>query len=265
MKNKSINNSQDEPISEIKAFFTSASLKNSFITGLVLLLPVALTIAIVIFIFNLLTEPFAGIVSSVFNYYGVLSQGFAFWSAVQIQQFVSKVLVFITLIAFTILLGYVTRWFFIHYLLRFGDYLFTRIPFIRTVYKACQDIIKTLFASKANSFKQVVLVPFPSQESNGIGFLTREGMPHPENPEKQEMVAVFVPTAPNPTSGFLMMFHQKDIVYLDMKVEDAFKYIISCGVLSTPVNIVTREAFQAPVVESEPPTPHRNHLKDNDR
>ena len=103
-----------------------------------------------------------------------------------------------------------------------------------------------MFGSSSNSFKQVVMVPFPGEKTYSIGLVTREnlpGLPKAQNP-KETLVAVFVPTTPNPTSGFLMMYKQSDLVYLDMKVEDAFKYVISCGVIATPFNEITKEQAQ---------------------
>ena len=74
-----------------------------------------------------------------------------------------------------------------------------------------------------------------------MGLITREEMPSLANTSHSDAVAVFVPTTPNPTSGFLIMFKPEDVIYLDMKVEDAFKYIISCGVISPDFNTITKE------------------------
>ena len=109
-----------------------------------------------------------------------------------------------------------------------------RIPIIRTVYKTCQEVINTIFATKTKSFKQVVLVPFPDEGSYSIGLVTQENIPNLAKKSCDDLTAVFVPTTPNPTSGFLMMFEEKDLIHLDMKIEDAFKYIISCGECHPP-------------------------------
>lgn len=215
-------------------------MKKHFITGLIILLPLALTLAIVLFIFNLLTEPFIGVVNDVLEHYGLLDHGIWFFSENQIQRYFSQILILFLLFFFTIGLGYLAEWFFIHYLIRFWEYLIQHIPFIGSVYRTCQDIIGTLFKQNANSFKQVVLVPFPSTQSYTIGLVTKKEIPAVGN-LKQSLVAVFVPTTPNPTSGFLMLFQENDIVYLDIKVEDALKYIISCGVVTTPLIPVKKQ------------------------
>jgi uncharacterized membrane protein len=101
-------------------------------------------------------------------------------------------------------------------------------------------VIKTIFGTTTRSFKQVVLVPFPNKETYSLGLVTREEIPAFKGGEEKELIAVFVPTTPNPTSGFLMMFEAEDLVFLDMRVEDAFKYIISCGVIMSPFVKVPR-------------------------
>ncbi len=217
-------------------------MKKYFITGLIILLPLALTLAIVNWVFNLLTMPFVEIIRSIFHRYDLLERNFLFLSADQVQLFLSKLIILALLFFFTVGLGMVTRWFFFRYLLRFWDLLVARIPLIRTVYKTFQDVINTIFASKDNSFKQVVMVPFPNPETFSIGLVTRNDLPTFRNPdEKERTLAVFVPTTPNPTSGFLVMFLEKDIIYLDMSVESAMKYIISCGVIGTQFKSISKE------------------------
>jgi uncharacterized membrane protein len=219
-------------------------MKKYFITGLVILLPLALTIAIVIFIFNLLTEPFADIFKNIFAHYGFLQTGFLIWNADQIQKLISKILILFLFFFFTVGLGVLARWFFIHYLIRFWEEILHRIPFISSVYKTCQDVIKAIFTTQTKSFKQVVMVPFPNEETLALGLITRENLPSLRG-DGQDMAAVFVPTTPNPTSGFLMVFKQEDLIYLDMKVEEALKYVISCGVISVPFNKLSSAEYHA--------------------
>lgn len=216
-------------------------MKKHLITGLVILLPLALTILVVIFIFNLLTDPFVGAFRGVLNYFGLLQSDFLFFSSDEVQRGASKLIILILLFAFTLLLGFLARWFLIRYLLKIWDFIIHRIPFVSTVYKLSQDVINTIFGSSANSFKQVVMVPFPSTNSYCMGFISRTDLPPILNPCAPSLVAVFIPTAPNPTSGFLTVFEEKDLVYLDIKVEEAFKCIVSCGVIFPPLRTVSKE------------------------
>lgn len=209
-------------------------MKRLFITGLVILLPLALTIAIMIFVINLLTDPFAGFVQGLFDRYGLFKEGFLFLSASQVKHVVSQVLILASLFFSTIIIGVVGRWFLIKYFIQLWDAILHKIPFVRSIYKTCKDVTHTIFTDDTQSFKQVVLVPFPNEITQAIGLVTQENLngisPKIDGPQ----IAVFVPTTPNPTSGFLMLYDPKDVVYLDMQVEEAFKYIISCGVITTP-------------------------------
>lgn len=216
-------------------------MKKYFLTGLVILLPVALTIAVVAFVFNFLTTPFVGMVQHVFDYFGLLGKNFFFLTSHQVQVLASKLIILILLFFFTVLLGALGRWFFVHYFLKLWDYLLHRIPFVSTIYKTCQDVIKTMFASKNKSFKQVVLVPFPSADSRSVGLVTNETLEGLQQEGRGPLISVFVPTTPNPTSGFLMLYEEKDLVYLNMKVEDAFKYVISIGMLSPTFTTLSKE------------------------
>lgn len=208
-------------------------MKKYFITGLVILLPLTLTLWIVAFLFNFLTEPFLGISKVILNYTGLLDLGFLWLNAEQLQTLVSQVLILIVLFVFTVLLGIVARWFFFHYIFRFWESLIHRIPVVSVIYKTCQEVIKTIFTSKNNAFKQVVLVNFPNPETKTIGLLTRDSVPGSELGD--DRVVVFVPTTPNPTCGFLTIMKKEDVIHLDMSVEEAFKSIISCGVIVAPI------------------------------
>lgn len=211
-------------------------MKKHFITGLVILLPLALTLAVLIFLFNLLTEPFVGIVQAIFVRYDIFANGFLFFSAAQIQTVTAQILILLFLFYFTVGLGAIARHFFINYIIRLWEYVLHRIPVVSSIYKTCQEVITTIFADKNNSFKQVVLVPFPGKDSRCIGMITSDNVEGLGTPEGKTYVAVYVPTTPNPTSGYLMFFEREDLIYLDMKVETAFKYIISCGVIPTTFN-----------------------------
>ena len=102
-------------------------MRKYFITGLVILLPLALTIAIVLFVFNLLTQPFAGFIKSIFQHYTFFQNGFLFLNSEQVQQAISQLIILLILFFATVLIGFIARWFFIHYLIRLGEKNFTTI------------------------------------------------------------------------------------------------------------------------------------------
>jgi len=134
---------------------------------------------------------------------------------------------------FTVLLGFLARVVVFKSLLSFYDYILHRIPIIKTVYKATQQVMKTIFGSSSRSFKQVVMVPFPTQGAYCMGLVSSPAPSLCEKTIGAPLITVFVPTTPNPTSGFLIMYREDEVFYLDMKIDEAFKYIISCGVITT--------------------------------
>ncbi|MDN3508174.1 MAG: DUF502 domain-containing protein [Simkaniaceae bacterium] len=207
-------------------------MKKSFITGLVILLPLAVTVMIVIFIVNFLTQPFFGAVSTFLSNFDILNHGFLFLKPEQVIKYGSQLLILLCIFLFTICLGTIARWFFIRSLLRLSDYVLNKIPLVNTVYKTTKDIIKTIFASDKNAFKQVVMVPFPKKDCFVIGLLSRESPELCSEAAGNPLFSVLVPTTPNPTTGFLLMYKRDDMIFLDMKPEDAIKYIVSCGVIT---------------------------------
>lgn len=191
-------------------------MKKYFVTGLVVLLPLALTYWIVSFILGVLTEPFTGISVAALHLLGL--------HAPEIVEPISKLLALCLLFGLIISIGAIGRYFLFKYLLQLSDAILHRIPIVNLVYKTSQELIQSVFKQDSTSFKQVVFVPFPHPGCMVVGFVTQE-----EGLEGR--MAVFVPTTPNPTTGFLLMYRKEEVHVLDMKVEDALRYVISCGVL----------------------------------
>ena len=207
-------------------------MKKYFITGLVILLPLAVTIALIVFIVNFLTKPFMGFFVNFLKDLNMLNKGFFFLSPEHVVLYGSKLLILICLFLFTLLLGMIARWFFFRALLNLSDKLLHRIPLVNKVYKTTQEIIKTIFVTDKNSFKQVVIVPFPKEGTYVMGLVSRDSPKICSDKINAPLVSVLVPTTPNPTTGFLLMYKKEDLIYLDLKPEAAIKYIVSCGVIT---------------------------------
>jgi uncharacterized membrane protein len=109
--------------------------------------------------------------------------------------------------------------------------ILSRIPIVRNIYNAVKQIASTILTSKGKSFRKVVLAEYPRKGIWSIGFLTNEQVELNCQGLRDEMVAVFLPTTPNPTSGFILLFPKEDLIELDMSVEEGFKFIISIGVI----------------------------------
>ncbi len=135
----------------------------------------------------------------------------------------------IVLIILLVVLGWLTRHFTDSWLLRIVDKLISSIPVLSGLYKAFRRLTDVLLRNPSREFRQVVLLPFPKEGMYTIGFVTGYTIAvlQPVNPEK--FVNVFVPTSPNPTSGFYLQVLKEDLVELDISVEDALRTIVSAG------------------------------------
>lgn len=207
-------------------------MKKYFITGMVILLPLAVTIAIIAFIVNFLTLPFIGVVTDFLRNTGIANRGFLFLTPEQLIRYGSQLIIIIGIFLFTIMLGMIARWFLFKSLISVSDRILHRIPLVNKVYKTTQEIIKTLFVTDKTSFQQVVMVPFPKEGSYVLGLISRESPQTCSDAAGKKLFSVLIPTTPNPTTGFLLMYGEDEIKYLDMKPETAIKYIVSCGVIT---------------------------------
>lgn len=127
-------------------------------------------------------------------------------------------------------------------LLRFWEGLLSRIPVVKSLYNGVKQVSDTLFSSSGQAFRKALLVQYPREGSWTIAFLTGKPGGDPANHLKGEFVSVYVPTTPNPTSGFFLMMPRHDVVELDMSVDDALKYIISMGVVAPPMRATAPRA-----------------------
>ena len=146
------------------------------------------------------------------------------------QCFLTKInaeKIIITIIFIT-LVGGLSLSFFGKRILKLIDDLFKRIPFLRTVYSAIVQMTET-FSKKDEGKKSVVLIEYPRKGVWAVGFATKENTGEMAEKTNKKLVNVFVPTTPNPTSGFLLMFPVEDVIYLNMSFEEASKFIVSAG------------------------------------
>ena len=119
-------------------------------------------------------------------------------------------------------------------LIRLSERLLDRIPAVRSVYGAIKQILETVLANQSRAFRQAVLLEYPRRGLWAIGFVTGVTEGEVRNLTADETVNIFLPTTPNPTSGFLLFVPKKDLVFLDMAVEDAVKMVISGGIVTPP-------------------------------
>jgi uncharacterized membrane protein len=110
--------------------------------------------------------------------------------------------------------------------------LVRRIPIIGTVYGGAKTFSETVLTDKGTSFKQVLIVEFPRKGAWSVGFLTAENLEEVRARTGEDMISVFVPTTPNPTTGFIIVVKRTEVVFLDMSVDEAFKMILTLGVVA---------------------------------
>ncbi len=192
-----------------------ARLRNYFITGIVVLVPIGITLYLTTFFIS---------ISSKLIPPGINPNNYLPFAIPGLEILLS--VIFITLIG-GLSLSFIGK----KVLQLFND-LLKKIPILRTIYSAIGQMTET-FAPKKGSKKSVVLIQYPRKGSWAVGFATKENKGEISKKTNTELVNVFVPTTPNPTSGFLLMFPKSEIVYLDMTFEEASKFIVSAGTSDT--------------------------------
>lgn len=195
-------------------------LRRYFIAGLLVLLPIWVTLLIIKFVVNLVDSSLsllpAGSNPDVILGVHIPGLGIIFAIA----------LVFLTGMLVTNFIG---TWF-----LNLWESLLARIPLVRSIYMGVKQVLSSLFSSSSESFRKVVLVEYPRKDVWTIAFQTGSGFTRPDDQNKEELLTVFVPTTPNPTAGFLLMVPRAQVVELKMTIDEALKYIISLGVVLPP-------------------------------
>ena len=186
-------------------------LRNYFITGVVVLIPIGFTL----YLSKVLISISSKILPENINPNNYLP-----YAIPGIEIIIS--IIFITIV------GGLSLSFLGKKILKLIDDLFKRIPFLRTVYSAILQMTET-FSKKDDSKKSVVLVQYPRKGVWAVGFATKENTGEMALKTNQKLINVFVPTTPNPTSGFLLMVPKKDLIYLDVTFEQASKFIVSAG------------------------------------
>lgn len=197
-------------------------MKRYFLTGLVILIPLAITIMATVFFINWITDPFMGFVSYFVRLIPIQSENTI--------RTISHIVALILLFLITLGIGLVAQKYFFQYLLKLGDRVLNQIPIANKIFKTTQEIFHSLLIGKKKSFQKVVLITFPREGCYVLGFVTHDAPETCREKTHEDLVSVFVPTAPNPMSGFIAMRPRSDLLDVEMSGEEAIKYIVSCGV-----------------------------------
>ena len=188
-----------------------AAFRNNFIAGIVVLIPIGITVYLSIFIIKISSK--------------ILPKEINPNNYLPYQIMGIEILIAIFLIT---LIGWISLSFVGKKLLSWVEEVFKKIPILRTIYSAVAQMTSTLTQSQGNK-KSVVLVEYPKEGTWAVGFVTQENRGEISEKTQKDLVNVFVPTTPNPTSGFLLMYEKKDVIFLDISFEQASKFIVSAG------------------------------------
>lgn len=137
----------------------------------------------------------------------------------------------ILLVLFLIIVGMFAAGFVGRFFVHLGDWMVRRLPVVSSVYSLLKKVFETIFSNQDRAFSKCVLLEYPRKGLWVIGFLGAETKGEVKKKLQNEMLNVFVPTTPNPTSGFLIFVPKKDVIELDMSVEEGLKFVISCGIV----------------------------------
>lgn len=205
-----------------------ASLRASFLTGLVVLVPIALTVYLFWTFVGWIDSWVLPLVPHIYQPETIARRFLGDDFILNIRGI--GVVVFLL---FTIFIGWLAKGFLGRSVLSWAEGLVDRMPVVRSVYNGLKQIAETVFSQRENSFEKACLVEYPRRGIWAIAFISTDakGEVNSKIPEEDQMVSVFLPTTPNPTSGFLLFLPRPDIIELDMSVEDAAKLVISAGLV----------------------------------
>lgn len=138
------------------------------------------------------------------------------------------------------------------FFIRLAEYVVDRMPVIRTIYGAIKQIFETIMATQSQAFREVVMLEYPRKGVFSIGFVTGKSEGEVQRVTKEDTINVFVPTTPNPTSGYLLFVPKKELIYLDMSVEEGVKLVVSAGIITPPDRAVQKAAAKKMAAKKAP-------------
>jgi len=192
-------------------------IRQAFIAGLAVTIPMGLTLYVLFFIIDLM-DGLLYIVPQ--RYHPETLIGFHIPGLGAIAT-----------LLLVLLAGFTVKSYLGNRLMLWGESLFYKIPVVRTLYEGTKKVVDSLFVNKNRSFKKVVLVAFPRPGTYALGFVTGDVLPSIRSRMERPCLNIFVPTTPNPTSGYLLIVPETEALDVDMTVEEAVAYIVSCGIV----------------------------------
>ncbi|WP_435258931.1 DUF502 domain-containing protein [Thioclava sp. FR2] len=207
-----------------------AGLRASFLTGLVVVLPIGLTIYLIWTVIGWIDAWILPLIPGPWKPEVLVREIFGPEATIPVRGV--GVVVFLV---FTVVIGWIAKGLMGRSLLHWAERLVDRMPVVRSIYNGIKQIAETVFAQTETNFERACLVEYPKENIWAIGFVSTKAKGELQaklnKAGYEEVISVFLPTTPNPTSGFLLYVSENDVIYLDMKIEDAAKLIISAGLV----------------------------------
>jgi uncharacterized membrane protein len=210
-----------------KALSFTGRLRAYFLAGILVTAPLTITIALATWLIEFVDSRIVPLIPLRYNPDYYLKEILGFEIGV-------PGLGLIVLLVFITLVGAITAGFLGRIIVRFGENMLNRMPVIRSVYGATKQIFETVLQHQSKAFRQAVLVEYPRRGIWAVAFITGRTEGEVQNLIADDLVNIFLPTTPNPTSGFLLFVPREDMILLDMSVEEAIKMVISGGIVTPP-------------------------------
>lgn len=199
-----------------------AHVRNNFLAGITALLPLWAVYFVVKFIVSFVNDALLDPIMGFIKPYDVGIDP-------RVVVFGVKILIFVSIIVLIVFLGMIIKNLLVRRILSLGENILLRVPLINKVYAAMQQIARTFLMQKRAIFSRAVLVEYPRKGVYVLGLVTSEARGEVQDKTKGDLIAVFIPTTPNPTSGFLLFVPKQELITLTMTVEDSMKMIVSGG------------------------------------
>ena len=213
-----------------------SGLRNSFLTGIVVIAPVGLTVWLIWTVIGWVDGFVLPFVPNSYQPENLIKQIFGEESQMNIRG-----LGVIFFLVFTTFVGWIAKGVIGRFFIRNAETLVHRMPVVRSIYSGVKQIAETVFAQSDRSFEKACLVEYPRKGIWAVGFISTiaKGEVQSKAAKDSPLLSVFVPTTPNPTSGFLLFFPKEDVIQLDMSIEDAAKLVISAGLVYPDSKLVS--------------------------
>lgn len=196
-----------------------ARLRQYFFTGIIVTAPITITIMVTLWLLKVIDSTVAGFIPPQYNPNHLL-------------PFQLPGLGLVISAVFFVVVGWFARNYFGSLIIKWSEYIVVRMPVVNTIYNTVKQVFETTMGANSQAFREVVLFEYPRKDCWTVGFVTGTTKGEIQSVTDSEVVNVYVPTTPNPTSGFLLFIPKKDLIYVSMSTEDAIKLIVSGGIIT---------------------------------